>query len=364
MPRVAQLADRCCVLRAVSTEDNAHSSSGYWMLTGQPYPLSNTECNKPAPGDAPCLGAIVRRLRPGGNLPSAITLPEQMVTNANIVAVGQHAGWLDRNAEPWLLRCDPSDPSFQVPELGLSPDVPPLRLDGRRVLLEQVNHHLDAVERSGAVGRYDGQSQQAFDLLRSAQARRAFVLDQEPAAVRDRYGRHKFGQSVLLARRLIEAGVTLVQVNWPREKGDMAADNPCWDTHSKNSERLKTALMPPMDQAYSALLEDLGQRGLLEETLVVWMGEFGRTPKINARGGRDHWGHVFSVALAGGGIRGGQVLGSSDRIGAHPKDGMVRPGDLVATIFHCLGYRPETEIHDPLGRPVPITRGQPLRQVF
>jgi hypothetical protein len=365
MPRVARLAHRCCVLRAVSTADNAHSSSGYWMLTGQPYPRPNTECNPPTGGDWPNFGAVVQHLRQGGqHLPAAITLPEQMISNANIVAVGQNAGWLGRGADPWLLTCDPAAADFEVSGLGLPAEVPPLRLDGRRSLLEQVNRHLDAVDRAGAPARYDGQSRQAFDLLRSPRARRAFDLNREPPAVRDRYGRHKFGQSVLLARRLVEAGVALVQVNWPREKGDMASNSPVWDTHARNAERLRTALMPPMDQAYSALLEDLDQRGLLAETLVVWMGEFGRTPRHNGAGGRDHWGQVFSVALAGGGVRGGVVHGASDSIGAFPRDGRVQPHDLVATIFHCLGHRPDTEIHDPLGRPVPISRGEVLRQLL
>jgi hypothetical protein len=365
MPQVARLAHKVCVLRAVSTADNAHSSSGYWMLTGYPYARPNTECNPPAPNDWPCLGAVVKRLRgEGGTLPPAVTLPEQMISNANIVAIGQHAGFLGRSADPWLLNCDPSAPTFRVPALGLPAEVPPLRLDGRRSLLGKVNQHLDALDRGGALARYDSQSRQAFDLLRSSRARRAFALDQEPTTLRDRYGRHKFGQSVLLARRLVEAGVALVQVNWPREKGDMASNSPVWDTHSNNAPRLKTALMPPMDQAYSALLEDLTQRGLLDETLVLWTGEFGRTPRINGSGGRDHWGQVFSVALAGGGVRGGQVLGASDSIGAYPRDGRVQPSDLAATVFHCLGYRPETEIYDPLGRPVPISRGQVLRKVF
>jgi hypothetical protein len=364
MPRVARLAHHCCVLRAVSTADNAHSSSGYWMLTGHPYPRPNTECNPPAPGDWPCLGAVIKRLRPGnGMLPPAVTLPEQMISNANIVAVGQHAGWLGRATDPWLLTCDPSSPQFQVPALGLPADVPSLRLDSRRTLLEQVNGHLDAVERTGALARYGSQSQQAFDLLRSTRARQAFDLDQEPPALRDRYGRHKVGQSVLLARRLVEAGVTLVQINWPREPGDMNSNSPVWDTHARNSERLRTALMPPMDQAYSALLEDLCARGLLDETLVLWMGEFGRTPRINAGGGRDHWGQVFSVALAGGGVRGGQVLGASDSIGAYPRDGRVLPHDLAATVFHCLGVPPDAVLHDALGRPVPITHGDVIRQV-
>jgi hypothetical protein len=369
MPRVARVAHHCCVLRAVSTADNAHSSSGYWMLTGHPYSRPNTECNPPTPADWPSLGSIVNRLKqlePPGLarrvLPPAITLPEQMISNASIVAIGQHAGWLGPSANPWLLNCDPSSPNFQVPALGLPAEVPPLRLDGRRALLGQVNDHLDAVDRSAAVARYDQHSRTAFDLLRSSRGRQAFDLDEEPASIRDRYGRHKVGQSILLARRLIEAGVALVQVNWPREPGDMQSNSPVWDTHSNNTPRLRTALMPPMDQCYSALLEDLHQRGLLNETLVIWMGEFGRTPRINGSGGRDHWGQVFSIALAGGGIRGGQVLGASDSIGAYPRDGRVQPQDVAATIFHCLGIPPDAVIHDPLGRPVPVTHGDVIRQ--
>ncbi len=369
MPRVARCADKCCVLRAVSTNDNAHSSSGYWMLTGYPHEPMNVENSKPgAPNNWPCIGAVVKKLRQADALhsaclPAAVTLPEHIWNTGGITWPGQDAGFLGKSADPWLMMCDPSRADFQVPELGLPGEVPPLRLRGRHSLLEQVNRHLDTVDRNSALSRYDTLSQQAFDLLRSPQARQAFDLHQEPPAVRDRYGKSRFGQSVLLARRLVEAGVGLVQVNWTRTKED-SDTNPVWDTHAKNSERLRTALMPPMDQAYSALLDDLGDRGLLDETLVVWMGEFGRTPKINGAGGRDHWGHVFSVALAGGGVRGGQVHGASDRIGAYPKEGVVRPQDLTATIFHCLGYLPDTEFRDTFGRPLVLSRGEVIRQVF
>jgi len=365
MPQVARLTDKCCILRAVFTNDNAHSSSGYWMLTGYPHLPTNVENSKPgAPNDWPSIGAVVKRLRPrNGMLPSAVTVPEHIWNTGGISWPGQDAGFLGRAADPWLMTCDPSLSSFQVPELGLPAEVPSLRLQARRTLLEQVNLHLDGIERSAAMGRYDAHSKQAFELLRSAKARRAFDLQSEPPAVRDRYGRSRFGQSVLLARRLVEAGVALVQVNWTRTKEDSDI-NPVWDTHAKNSERLKKALMPPMDQAYSALLEDLAARGLLEQTLVVCTGEFGRSPRINGAGGRDHWGHVLSVALAGGGIRGGAVHGASDRIGGHPKEGRVQPQDLTATIFHCLGYRPETEIHDSLGRPLAISRGEVIRSIL
>jgi hypothetical protein len=365
MPRSAQLAHHVCVLRAMSTNDNAHSSSGYWMLTGTPHQPLNTENAKlGAPNDWPCLGAVVQRLNRGKvGLPAAVTLPMRIFNTGGIPWPGQTAGFLGRNADPWLFHCDPAAADFRVPEFSLSGEVPPVRLESRRSLLQQVNQRLDAVERTGTLSQYDAQTQQAFDLLRSARSRKAFDLASEPPAVRDRYGRNHFGQSVLLARRLVEAGVQLVQVNWYRA-ADEPSENPCWDTHTDNSKRLKHALMPPMDQAYAALLEDLAQRGLLEETLVIWTGEFGRTPKINPRGGRDHWGHVFSVALAGGGVRGGQVLGASDSIGGHPKDGRVQPQDLTATIFHCLGYRPDSEIHDSLGRPLPLSRGEIIRQAL
>jgi hypothetical protein len=368
MPNVARLAHHIAVLRAVTTHDNAHSSSGYWMLTGRPHQPTNSENSKPgAPNDWPCLGAAVhhlcRRRGKAAGLPDAVTLPENLWNSGHIVWPGQDAGWLGRAADPWLLTCDPSRPDFQVPELDFHPAVPPLRFQERCSLLEAVNGHFDGIERSGAVARYSSQSQQAFDLLRSAKARRAFDLDSESPAVRDRYGRHRFGQSVLLARRLVEAGVSLVQINWTRGPDD-PTESPVWDTHTRNSERLKNALMPPMDAAFSALLEDLATRGLLEETLVVWMGEFGRSPKVNAAGGRDHWGHVFSIALAGGGVRGGTVYGASDRIGGFPREGQVQPPDLAATVFHCLGFEPHTELRDPLGRPVPLSTGEVVRQIL
>lgn len=365
MPRTAQLLDRICVLRAMSTGDNAHSSSGYWMLTGTPHLPMNSENAKPgAPNDWPCTAAIVHQLRRvQSGLPSAITLPEPIWNTGMLLWPGQDAGFLGRAADPWLLRCDPSSPTFQIPGLDLSSDVPSARLNARLSLLEQVNRRLDAVDRSEAIARFDHRSQQAFDLLRVGKARRAFDLDREPATLRDRYGRNRWGQSVLLARRLVESGVSLVQVNWTRMPGD-TDDSPAWDTHQKNAQRLKNNLMPPMDLAYSALLEDLASRGLLEETLVVWMGEFGRSPKINAGGGRDHWGRVFSVALAGGGVRGGQIVGSSDKIGALPREGRVQPQDLTATIFHCLGYEAHTEMRDTLGRPQVISRGEVIRQAL
>jgi hypothetical protein len=366
MPRLARQADKLCVLRAVATDDNAHSSSGYFMLTGYPHQPTNFENANPGPpNNWPTLGAYVQRLRgdPGAALPAAVRLPQRIFNTDGSVWPGQDSGLLGHGADPWLLRCEPASPHYRIPEFSLAADVPLSRLEDRHGLLDRVNRGFDAAARAGVIGQYDAQAQQAFDLLRSERARGAFDLGREPERVRERYGRSPFGQSVLLARRLVEAGVSLVQVNWFRGP-DEPPDNPCWDSHTNESDRLKTALVPPTDQAFSALLEDLSARGRLDETLVVCLAEFGRTPKINARGGRDHWGHVFSVALAGGGVRGGQVHGASDATGGHPKDGLVRPQDLTATIFHCLGHHADTEVRDTLGRPLPLSRGHVIRQVL
>jgi uncharacterized protein (DUF1501 family) len=363
MPKTARLTEKIAVLRAVQTNDNAHSSSAYYMTTGHPHQPMGAENAKPgAPNDWPALGAIVKKLADGsGPLPAAITLPEQAANDGNLTWPGQDAGFLGRSADPWLLNCDPSASQFRIPGLSLPDEVPALRFDARRSLLEQVDHHLGAVERSGLPALHGSRTQQAFDMIRSAAACKALNLDSEDPKLRDRYGRHRFGQSVLLARRLVEAGVPLVRVNWTRVPG--ALNNGHWDTHSQNTKALKQ-LMPMLDQTYATLLEDLADRGLLDDTLVVWTGEFGRTPKLNGGGGRDHWGQVFSVALAGGGIRGGTVYGASDKIAGYPRDGRVLPQDLHATILEAMGIPPSSEIHDSLGRPLPATRGQVIRAIL
>ncbi len=365
MPQLAGMADKLCVLRAVATGDNAHSSSGYYMLTGQPHQPTNVEnANPGAPNNWPCLGAVVQQLSgPRRALPAAVRLPMHIFNTDGSVWPGQDAGFLGRQDDPWLLRCEPGSPNYAIPEFTLPVGITPDRLEDRHSLLQELNRHLDLVQRSGEIEHYDRLTQQAFDLLNSGPSRRAFDLAAEPDSVRDRYGRTQFGQSTLLARRLIEAGVRLVQVNWFRGP-DEPSDAPCWDSHAYEAKRLRTVLMPPMDQAFSALLEDLAQRGLLDETLVVCMGEFGRTPKFNGRAGRDHWGSVFSIALAGGGVRGGMVYGASDRLGAEPRDGLVRPEDLAATIFHCLGLPADSTMLDQQGRRLNITHGQVLQAIL
>ena len=364
MPKTAKLTDRIAVLRAMATDDNAHSASGYWMLTGRPHSPKNKENALPgAPNDWPSIAAVVRHLKGDqGSLPGSVRLPDEIWNTGHIVWPGQDAGWLGARSDPWLVKCDPHKTDFRVPDVSLPADVSLTRLQSRRELQNLMNqrfrepHNLD-------VKRWSSWQNKAIDLMRDPKTQAAFAIDQEKQSVRDRYGWHRFGQSVLLARRLVESGVSLVQVNWTRGENDEDVA-PAWDTHAKNSERLQNALMPPMDQAYSALLEDLEQRGMLDETLVVWMGEFGRSPKINARGGRDHWGHVFSAALAGGGVQGGSVYGTSDAQAAYPLDGRVEPQDLTATVFHCLGFEPETQIRDRFGRPFGISTGRPIQAIL
>lgn len=365
MPLTAKLTNKIAVLRALATDDNAHSSSGYWMLTGHPHAPKNSENALPgAPNNWPSIAAVVRHLKgDSGALPGSVRLPEEIWNTGRLPWPGQDAGWLESQADPWLITCDPNKADFKVPDIALPADIPMERFAQRRDFLNSLNRRLDQAQSQAVLHRWSTWQSKAVELLQTPAAQAAFALDRESDTVRDRYGRNRFGQSVLLARRMIEAGVSLVQVNWTRWENDEDAA-PAWDSHAKHNERIKNALMPPMDQAYSALLEDLNNRGLLDETLVVWVGEFGRTPRFNAAGGRDHWGHVFSGALAGGGVRGGTVYGVSDRQGAYPLEGRVEPQDLAATIFHCLGFAPSTELKDRFGRPLAITNGTPIQAIL
>ncbi len=362
MPRTALHTDQIAVIRSLVTGDNAHSSSGYQMLTGVPHiPLSRENALPEKPNDSPSLSALVAALRSQpAVLPPAVTLPRRLANVGEKVWPGQGGGIIGPQHDPWLLTCDPSDPKFTVPGCEFPEGITSTRFGSRVSLLEQLRDRRLA-DSTAAERQYDLQAEKALDLLVGGEARSAFELSREPDAVRDRYGRTPFGQSALLARRLVEAGVSVVHINWPRL--DDKENNGSWDTHIAHSASLKGWLMPLMDQVYSALLADLAERGLLDQTLVCWVGEFGHTPKINARLGRDHWGSAFSIALAGGGIRGGVVHGATDAQAAFPTSDPVRPCDYLATLFHCLGYEPDTSVHDITGRPMPLTRGQVIAAV-
>lgn len=364
MPRTASITDKLAILRAVVTKDQAHSSSGYQMLTGVPHiPLSQENVTSKAPNLAPSHASIMRALKPDHDgLPSSIALPYHIANDGEIIWPGQKAGVLGRKFDPWQLYCDPSQPDFSIPDLAFPEDIAAQRFQSRQSLLQQLNDLRTRPMQARPATVFGQKSQQAFDLLSGAAARQAFSIHEESDNTRDRYGRYRFGQSCLLARRLVQSGVSLVQVNWTRVDGQ--PNNGTWDTHRDHCKSLKSFLMPMMDQSFSALIEDLAQREMLDETLVVWVSEFGHTPKINGNAGRDHWGNCFSIAMAGGGIRGGVVHGESDNHAGFPVSGIVTPADITATMFHCLGFTPETTLQDQTGRPIPLTRGNVIEEVL
>jgi hypothetical protein len=361
--KTARLADKFCVIRSMTTDNNSHSASGYWMLTGYEH---SSKAEVPASSeDWPSIASVVGALKPSHRSPFSSVIVPELVHNDNAPASpGQSGGFMGHTWNPFVLPCDPSQPRLDIDGLKLPEDVSFARLSDRATLLHELDRQFVADVRSESVAALDRMHERAFDVVQSAGARDAFAIERESSTLRDRYGRHKFGQSALLARRLVEAGVRLVQVNWPREPGDDKTGFPVWDTHKNNSARLREVLCPQFDSAFSALVVDLEARGLLNETLVVAMGEFGRSPKINADGGRDHWGNCFSLAVAGAGVPGGQIIGSSDREGAFPASRVLRPPDLAATIFHLLGISPSAEFHDRLGRPrAVVSNGTVIREL-
>jgi hypothetical protein len=274
---------------------------------------------------------------------------------------GQHAGFLGPRHDPWQVTRDPNSRLFRVDGLRLAPGLEVTRLSDRRALLDQVNRQQETLGETAAGQRLSDQQQLAFSVLTSGRIARAFEMNREPAVVRERYGRHAFGQSLLLARRLVEAGVPIVQANMGRVQN--------WDSHSNIFPTLKKRLLPPLDQAVSALLDDLEATGLLDETLVMVLGEFGRTPKLTrmpreAAPGRDHWAACYSGLFAGAGVRGGQVLGKSDKVGAYPVTTPYTPDDIGATVYQVLGVDPTIEIHDRQDRPVRLNRGEVMQALF
>lgn len=359
LPRTAAMADKLAIIRSMATDDNTHSSSSHWVLTGYKYVGPNPRTIQPT--DWPYFGSVIKRYKPSEVLPplSTVWIPDIMRLNENVTPAGQTGGFMGSEWDPDRFVGDPSQPGYQVDGLSLGEQLPADLLT-RQKLLAKIEQPFEAARRGAGVQLFDKFQQQAFDLLTSGKAQQAFAIEKEPTKLRERYGNNRWGQCVLLARRLVEAGVRLVHVQWPREPGDNAVDNPLWDTHAQNADRVEDVLCPTFDVGFSALIEDLDQRGLLDETLVVAIGEFGRTPKINGNGGRDHWGPVFSCALAGAGISGGQVYGKSDQQGGHPIENRVQPGDLTGTIFHLLGIDYQSAFTDREGREHRLTEGKPM----
>jgi hypothetical protein len=356
LPRLAASADKLAILRSVTFPNNDHPFMIYHTLTGREsrVPLGANTVLPPSRSDEPHLGSVVWKLKHANpSVPGYVAIPEVRVRmNAAPVSGGGRAGWLGAAYDPLAIN---DDPRTMPAGLKLPDEVAPERFARRQSLLAVLDGR---APRAAASRDYQTFRASAGELVGAA-AERMFALDREPAALHERYGKHRFGQSLLLARRLVEHGVSFVGVHF-----NYMTKCDGWDTHQKNFEALQEELLPLTDQGVSALVGDLHERGMLDETLVVVMGEFGRTPKVNAQGGRDHWGACSSVLFAGGGMRGGNLVGASDRICAYPSELPVSPADVVATIYHALGLAPQTLLADPLGRPLTISDGTPIRQLF
>jgi hypothetical protein len=362
-PRLARLADKYVLLRSLHHTDTVHPAAIYLTLCGARIPRNVTpESATMSREDRPHFGSALSQLLPGKkDLPSFIMLPAAMGPNGPEWP-GQFAGFLGAAYDPYRVNSDPNEPTFSPGALASDPTLGASRLSARRSLREQVNAQTRYLEQQGIAQALTPHYAKAFDLISSPAAQKAFDIAAEPAAVRDRYGRHYFGQSCLLARRLVEAGVRLVQINWLRSNIG-GRGGPGYDTHANGFKLCQEVLYPPTDQAFSTLLEDLEARGLLAETIVLFFNEFGRTPKINQNGGRDHWPQCYSILLAGGGLKGGQAYGVSDKIGAFPFADPVTPQDLLATLYQRLGVDLEKVLYDHLGRPHHLIDGKPIQAI-
>ena len=355
LPLLAARSDLYSIVRSFSHGDNNHLMSTHHVLTGafQPGAFFDKVASR---DDWPCYSSGLAFLRPRQDgLPSGVNLPT-FLREAPLTWPGQHAGFLGPKFDPWQITGDPARADFKVDSLSLLDGLSVERLSQRRSLLQDLNQQQARIDQAGASLRLSNDQQLAFQMLTSSRLASAFNLAQEPDATRDKYGRHTYGQSLLLARRLIQAGVPIVQANMGHVQS--------WDHHGAIFTTLKGRMLPPLDQAVSALLDDLHASGLLDETLVVMIGEFGRTPKINPQAGRDHWGPCFSGLFAGAGVRGGQVIGRSDEIGAYPVTVKYSPDDLGATVYRNLGISSEAEVHDRQGRPAMLNRGQVIQPLY
>jgi hypothetical protein len=360
LPRLASQAHHVTLIRSAHHRiGHAHCAASYFVLTGEDRGDS-VDAFGARPIDFPGIGPVLTRLRPPDRLVVPYVSAPYVMTEGigGPPSPGIYGGWMGQTHDPFEVNRhrseqeDPNSPHFGFPELTLRADVDPGRLDGRRGLLGQVNSRFDALKRSSVASTMDAYQQRAFALLTSDLTRRAFDLSREPNTLRAAYGRNIYGQTCLLARRLVEAGTRMVMIRWAPDC------NATWDTHGTIANQppafnvLKGTLLPQLDAGLGTLIEDLHLRGLLDQTLVVAMGEFGRSPKVNPWAGRDHWPRCYSVFLAGGGVRGGHVHGKSGKIGEDPSDDPVTPHDIVATLYSLLGISPETELTDNLGRPV------------
>ena len=354
-PKLAARSDKYAVVRSLSHRENNHLVATHHVLTGQMQPgaffdkiASHDDYPNYAAGRAYFRGA------PDGT-PVGVNLPTYLMEGP-LLWPGQYAGFLGPKYDIMQVTSDPNRPDFKIDNLRPADGMNVDSLRDRVALLDSVNTQQKWLSESAETRKLSDQQKQALAVLTSGKVAKAFEIDREPAAVRDKYGRHAFGQSILLARRLVEAGVPVVQANMGRVQN--------WDNHGDLFKRMKKDLLPPVDAGVSALLDDLGDRGMLEDTMVMMIGEFGREPKINKQGGREHWAPCFSGLFAGAGVRPGQVIGKSDKTAAYPATTPYSPDDVGATVYTVLGIDPHAEIRDRLGRPVQLNRGQVIRPLF
>ena len=371
LPLLAQRMDKLALIRSMTHNNVDHTTATHFPLTGRDMVTRSG----PRSDDYPSYGAVLAKLGRGkGPLPPFVSMMPVVPNGAPRFVEeshGQDGGWLGPAYSPMRIDADASKPDYAPAGFSLHADVPESRTERRHELLQSLEQQRVQLAQHPQMAVSNAHFDRAFSLLASQQAADAFDLSKEDMRVRERYGMNIHGQAVLQARRLVEAGVPLVTVFWQND--GITNVSVYWDTHARNFIDLKTRLCPVTDQAFSALLDDLQARGMLDETLVVWTGEMGRTPKVGqsvvggagaAKDGRDHWPHVFTTVLAGGGIKGGVVHGASDRYAAYPADKPTAPADLAATIYHCLGVDPKMQIENRLGRPQTLCEGDPIEAVL
>ena len=360
---MAPLMNKVTIIRSVHHEMKNHNSAGYYSLTGY-SPPSDDQRLRDSRDLAPAMGSIVDKLRPSkGPIPNFVSFPH--VIRDGSVTPGQHASFLGKSHDPFFIGQDPNSIDFKLPELVLPSSFTSKRLENRKEMMQAIDDTSKLIEKSIRAKGIQENFDRALEMLQSNRLKTAFDLSSEPESVRKKYGRTTYGQSCLLARRLVEAGVSFVNVYFSQSIGGCEGG---WDTHGFNNKPMypimKNHLLPITNQTLPTLISDLEERGLLESTLVFWAGEFGRTPKINNLSGRDHWPQCYTVLMAGGGIKKGFVFGSSDSKGAFPAQDPVRPEDLSATIYNQLGISHKTEIKDNLNRPLPISPGKVIQEVI
>ena len=366
LPDLAPVMNKVTLVRTMTHRMLNHNSASYYALTGHAPPVDDIRL-RDSLDLAPAYGSVVDALAPvSGELPTFVAYPH--VCRDGSVTPGQHASFLGKEHDPLLVLKDPNAPDFALPELSLPNGVSFERLTARREMQRLIDRQARLLDHSAAARGLDAYYDRALAMLQSDRLRSAFDLSREPAALRDRYGRTTYGQGLLLARRLVETGVRYVTVYFSDNIGGQSTDSGGWDTHGFNNTHMFPIIekyhLPITNQTLPVFLNDLDERGLLDETLVVWMGEFGRTPELNKQTSRDHWPHCYTALLAGGGVKRGFVHGSSDRYGMYPAEKPVRPEDLSATVFHLLGIDPHTEILNHQQRPIPIAPGEVVEDIL